>query len=109
MQSTLLRRAQFGTQSDGFGGVHPWQQRPDYSVFRSKYGPQYKITPHVHGLNSRRLVRYGIMSSLFGVSAGVFALFFFNGIPRVRQDILEQMPFIGDYFHHEIPPEDDPF
>lgn len=51
----------------------------------------------------------GIMSSLFGVSAGVFALFFFNGVPRIREDILEQMPFIGDYFHHEIPPEDNPF
>ena len=45
----------------------------------------------------------------FGASAGVFALFFFDGVPRVRKDILQKVPFIGDFFVHEIAPEDNPF
>ncbi len=51
----------------------------------------------------------GIMASLFGVSVGVFALYFFSAVPRVREDILEKLPGIGDYFHQEVPPEDNPF
>ncbi|RMX83383.1 hypothetical protein D0869_05344 [Hortaea werneckii] len=45
----------------------------------------------------------------FGGVAGIFALFFFNGIPKVQQDILQKVPFIGDFFKHEIAPEDNPF
>lgn len=59
--------------------------------------------------------------------AGVFALFFFDGVPRVQkvswyrhctqgdglangqQDILQKIPFIGGFFVHEVPPEDNPF
>ena len=44
-----------------------------------------------------------------GVSAGVFAIFFFNGVPRVQQDILQKVPFIGSFFVHEVAPEDNPF
>jgi hypothetical protein len=44
-----------------------------------------------------------------GVAAGTFAIFFFGEIPRVRKDILQKVPVIGDYFVREIPPEDNPF
>lgn len=45
----------------------------------------------------------------FGVSAGIFAVFFFGEVPKVRTDILQKMPVIGNYFVREIPPEDNPF
>ena len=54
-------------------------------------------------------MRYGYLASGFGVAAGVFAVFFFGDVPRVRQDILQKLPVIGDYFIKEIPPEDNPF
>ncbi|EXJ90282.1 hypothetical protein A1O1_03381 [Capronia coronata CBS 617.96] len=61
------------------------------------------------GLTPRKLVRYGSIAAGYGVATGVFALFFFGDVPRVRQDILQKIPVIGDYFVREIPPEDNPF
>ena len=49
------------------------------------------------------------MAGAFGVSAGIFALLFFDEVPRVRQDILRKVPIIGNYFVREVPPEDNPF
>lgn len=46
---------------------------------------------------------------MFGGVAGVFALFFFSDVPRVRIDIMEKIPIIGARFKKEIPPEDNPF
>jgi hypothetical protein len=45
----------------------------------------------------------------FGAAAGIFAFFFFAEIPRVRRDIVEKIPILGDYFKVEIAPEDNPF
>ena len=50
-----------------------------------------------------------VMGSLFGVAGGIFALFFFNGVPRVKKDILQNVPFVGEFFIDEVPPEDNPF
>lgn len=41
-----------------------------------------------------------------GASLGVFALFFLGEVPRVRNDILRQAPFLNEYFDREIAPED---
>lgn len=49
------------------------------------------------------------MAAAFGGSGLFFLLFFFNDVPRVREDILMKLPGIGEYFHKETPPEDDPF
>ena len=49
------------------------------------------------------------MAAGFGAVAGGFALFFLSDVPRVRVDIMEQIPVIGSYFHREVPPEDNPF
>jgi hypothetical protein len=49
------------------------------------------------------------MLATFGAATGIFALFFFAEIPRVRKDIVEKIPIIGGYFHKEVPPEDNPF
>lgn len=51
----------------------------------------------------------GATAGGFGAVAGIFALFFFGQVPKVRDDILGKMPLIGSYFHVEIPPEDNPF
>ena len=48
----------------------------------------------------------GSIEGTFGVSAGVFALFFFGEVPRVRRDILQQFPFFDTYFDRRIAPED---
>ena len=50
-----------------------------------------------------------VMAGAFGVTAGIFALFFFDGVPRVKEDILQKVPIIGEFFVNEVPPEDNPF
>lgn len=45
----------------------------------------------------------------FGAVAGIFALFFFGDVPRVRKDIMQKVPIIGDHFVKTIAPEDNPF
>lgn len=42
----------------------------------------------------------------FGGVAGVFALFFFTDIPRVRKDIVTKIPIIGQYYVKEVPASD---
>jgi len=51
----------------------------------------------------------GTMGIGFGAVAGIFALFFFDGVPKVQKDILQKIPIIGDFYVHEVPPEDNPF
>ncbi|PHH76730.1 hypothetical protein CDD80_1285 [Ophiocordyceps camponoti-rufipedis] len=51
--------------------------------FRSAYGP--------------KSVRLG----LYGGAAGVAALLFTSGIPRIRVDIMERIPFVGHFFVKE--------
>lgn len=45
----------------------------------------------------------------FGGVAGIFAIFFFAEVPKVRNDIMLKIPILGDYFRVEIAPEDNPF
>ncbi|TKA25542.1 hypothetical protein B0A50_05403 [Salinomyces thailandicus] len=110
MQRTLIRRAQYGLQSDGARGLQPWRKRvTDYQSFKSQYGPDYKIGYHMAGVDRSSIVWYGYLAAGMGGAAGIFALFFFDGVPRVQQDILQKVPFIGDFYKHEVPPEDNPF
>lgn len=46
------------------------------------------------------------MASGFGIAAGIFAVFFFGEIPRIRKDILMSIPVIGGYWERTIAPED---
>lgn len=61
------------------------------------------------GWSLGKVVRFGSIAAGFGVSAGIFAVFFFGDVPKVRNDILTNVPVIGDYFVREVPPEDNPF
>lgn len=43
---------------------------------------------------------------MFGVAAGVGAIFFFGEVPRVRKDILMKLPWFDSYFDRTVAPED---
>ncbi|KAA6415210.1 MAG: hypothetical protein FRX48_01963 [Lasallia pustulata] len=104
-------------------GFHPPAQKPSYTAYRSPYGPNYKTLPNVRGISLRgatrlhvplpprqpQLPHLGLTAASFGGVAGVFALFFFSDVPKVRKDIMQRLPLIGDYFIHEVPPSDNPF
>ncbi|KAL8824312.1 MAG: hypothetical protein Q9191_005135 [Dirinaria sp. TL-2023a] len=51
----------------------------------------------------------GITAGSFGVVAGIFALQFFSEVPKVRRDIMQKIPVIGEYFERDIPPSDNPY
>lgn len=51
----------------------------------------------------------GTTAAGFGAVAGIFAIFFFAEVPRVREDIMKKVPVLGNYFKVEIAPEDNPF
>ncbi|KAJ9641973.1 hypothetical protein H2201_004507 [Coniosporium apollinis] len=94
---------------NGHHGMQPWSVRPNYGTYKSPYGPNYRASTHFHGISLSRAARFGATLGGFGAVAGIFALFFFAEVPKVRKDIMQKMPIIGDYFIHEIPPEDNPF
>lgn len=48
----------------------------------------------------------GSIAAGFGVAVGTGALFIFGEVPRVRNDILRQLPFFDTYYDRTIPPED---
>ncbi|RMJ23462.1 hypothetical protein PHISP_05660 [Aspergillus sp. HF37] len=57
-------------------------------------------------MNFGHLTTYGPIAGAFGVSAGVFLVFFMGEVPRVRNDILRQFPFLDTYFDRSLAPED---
>ncbi|KAF4509064.1 hypothetical protein G6O67_005370 [Ophiocordyceps sinensis] len=80
------------------------------SEFRSAYGPKYHYQLNLKGMNKTALTRLGFRTALFGGAAGVAALLFVSGIPRVRQDVLQKVPFLGNLFiKEEVPASDNPF
>lgn len=83
--------------------------RPSYGTYKSPYGPKYQIPSNVSGWTLKRATGLGMTLGAFGGVAGIFALFFFSDIPRVRKDIMQKVPFIGEHFVKEIPPSDNPF
>ncbi|EZF33024.1 hypothetical protein TMEN_4691 [Trichophyton mentagrophytes] len=44
-----------------------------------------------------------------GAATGIFAIFFLGDVPRIREDILMNIPVIGSYWDRSIAPEDNPF
>ncbi|KAJ9302162.1 hypothetical protein DTO271G3_1028 [Paecilomyces variotii] len=87
----------------------PSPRRLAVSSYHSPYAPKYAPQPHFHGITTRHLFKAGTVGATFGISAGIFALFFFGEVPRVRKDILQKVPVLGEYFDRSIPPEDNPF
>ncbi|KAK2753403.1 hypothetical protein FQN55_003532 [Onygenales sp. PD_40] len=67
------------------------------------------MDPNIAGYTLKNAIKFGTIASGFGVTAGIFAVFFFGEIPRVRKDILMNIPVIGGYWERSIPAEDNPF
>jgi len=109
MQPSQIRAAGFGTKFEGHHGMQPWVSLPNYKAYQSKYGPNYKIGKNFHGIDLHRARIFGTTAAGFGAVAGIFALFFFADVPKVRKDIMQKIPFIGSHFVKEIAPEDNPF
>ncbi|RPA87506.1 hypothetical protein BJ508DRAFT_320518 [Ascobolus immersus RN42] len=80
-------------------------------AWSSRFGPKYKIQPNVLGYTVRSLTPIALSAAGFGGVALVGALFFLNAVPRVRRDVLERLPVVGNYWigKGELPASDNPF
>ncbi|KZF25320.1 hypothetical protein L228DRAFT_244130 [Xylona heveae TC161] len=87
----------------------PFVLRPSYPTYKSPYGPIYKASPNFHGIDARQALRFGGTIAAFTGVAGVFCLYFFSEVPRVRKDIMQKIPVVGDLYVKEIPASDNPF
>ncbi|KAH7412599.1 ubiquinol-cytochrome-c reductase complex subunit-domain-containing protein [Cadophora sp. MPI-SDFR-AT-0126] len=87
-------------------GITPPKQNPGYATYRSPYGPKYNTQRNFHGWTLKHATRLGMTLGAFGGVAGVFAVFFFAEVPKVRNDIMVKVPIIGQHFVKEIPASD---
>ncbi|PBP20347.1 hypothetical protein BUE80_DR008866 [Diplocarpon rosae] len=67
---------------------------------------RYKLNRNINGWTIKQATKLGATLGAFGGVAGVFAIFFFAEIPKVRNDIMVNIPIIGQHFIKEIPPSD---
>ncbi|KAI2624763.1 ubiquinol-cytochrome-c reductase complex subunit-domain-containing protein [Xylaria nigripes] len=79
------------------------------TFYKSPYGPKYNFQPNVAGWTIKQMTSIGMKAGAFGGVALFAVIFFASGIPRVREDILQKLPFIGHRFIHKIPASDNPF
>ncbi|KAI0521411.1 ubiquinol-cytochrome-c reductase complex subunit-domain-containing protein [Xylaria bambusicola] len=77
--------------------------------YKSPYGPKYHYQPNIAGFTMKQATGLAVKSGAFGGVALFAVIFFASGIPRVQQDILQKIPFIGDHYIKEIPASDNPF
>ncbi|CRK42152.1 hypothetical protein BN1708_008678 [Verticillium longisporum] len=78
--------------------------------FRSKFGPKYHYKPSVAGLNFTQLSRIGVKLGAFGGVALFGVIFIASNVPRLRRDVLQNVPVIGGLFVKEpLPASDNPF
>ncbi|EME41842.1 hypothetical protein DOTSEDRAFT_74039 [Dothistroma septosporum NZE10] len=108
MQRTLARSMPIDTET-GASALQPWRRPVHYKAYKSPYGPRYKVPWNVYGIESKTVIRWSKIAAGYGTMAGTVALFFFDGVPRVKKDILQKLSLIGGYFIDYVPPEDNPF
>ncbi|GAB1316563.1 glucosyltransferase [Madurella fahalii] len=77
-----------------------------HPTYKSPYGPKYFYQSHVAGITTQTAMRTGVKAGLYGGVALFTVIFFGSGIPRLQRDILQKIPFVGNYFVHEIPASD---
>ncbi|KAI1382654.1 ubiquinol-cytochrome-c reductase complex subunit-domain-containing protein [Hypoxylon trugodes] len=77
--------------------------------YKSPYGPKYHYQPNVAGITFKQLAGFGFKAGAFGGVALFAVIFYASGIPRVQKDILQKVPFLGNYYIKEIPASDNPF
>ncbi|KAI9833546.1 MAG: hypothetical protein M1826_007160 [Phylliscum demangeonii] len=91
-------------------GLRPWIERPHLkTTYQSPFGPKYKIPFNIHGWSLKTITRAALHLSGFGAAGLLAVLYLAEGIPRVRRDIFQKIPVLGEYWVREIPPSDNPF
>ncbi|KAM0325782.1 hypothetical protein ACHAQA_007084 [Verticillium albo-atrum] len=75
--------------------------------FRSKFGPKYHYKPSVLGLNFTQLSRVGVKLGAFGGVALFGVIFIASNVPRLRRDVLQNVPILGGLFIKESLPASD--
>ncbi|ODQ51552.1 hypothetical protein SAICODRAFT_20570 [Saitoella complicata NRRL Y-17804] len=79
------------------------------SPIPSGYGPRYGAQPHFLKMTPEKFGRWAPSLVAWGATAGVAAIFLLSGLPRMKRDVLQKVPFVGGYFINEIPASDSPF
>ncbi|KAI1259774.1 ubiquinol-cytochrome-c reductase complex subunit-domain-containing protein [Xylariaceae sp. FL1019] len=83
--------------------------RAQYPRYKSPYGPKYHYQPSLAGMTMKQATGLGFKAGAFGGVALFAVIFFASGMPRIKKDILQKVPFIGGHFVNEIPASDNPF
>ncbi|KAI2607230.1 ubiquinol-cytochrome-c reductase complex subunit-domain-containing protein [Hypoxylon fragiforme] len=84
-------------------------RRLNYPAYKSPYGPKYHYQPNIAGWTVKEFANLGFKAGAFGGVAFFALIFYASGIPRVKKDILQKIPIIGEHFVTVIPPSDNPF
>ncbi|KAI1798613.1 ubiquinol-cytochrome-c reductase complex subunit-domain-containing protein [Daldinia bambusicola] len=97
-----------------FDPTSEWCSRPPFDgPTRPTRAPtdlsEYHYQPNVAGWTFKQIANLGFKAGAFGGVALFGVIYYASGIPRVREDILQKIPFIGGYFIKEIPASDNPF
>ncbi|BFZ53838.1 glucosyltransferase [Savitreella phatthalungensis] len=73
----------------------------------NKFGKQVNLA----GFTPENVFKAVPSLALWGGSAVAGVLLYTQGVKKVRNDVLESIPFISDYFKstHEVPASDNPF
>ncbi|KAH8775100.1 ubiquinol-cytochrome-c reductase complex subunit-domain-containing protein [Hyaloscypha finlandica] len=90
-------------------GILPPKVQPKYQTYKSPYGPKYTVQNNLRGWTFKSVSRLGMTLAGFGGVAGFFAVYFFSDVPRVRKDIWQKVPIIGQHYVKEVPASDNPF
>ncbi|EZF23841.1 hypothetical protein H112_03545 [Trichophyton rubrum D6] len=80
-----------------------------FGSYRSPFAPKYTVPTKIAGLTTTQVMRLMPMATTMGAATGIFAIFFLGDVPRIREDILMNIPIIGSYWDRLIAPEDNPF
>ncbi|EFW15944.1 hypothetical protein CPSG_07571 [Coccidioides posadasii str. Silveira] len=94
-------------------------RNPAFGTYRSPYAPRYSIPLHFKGFTLAHATKFTSMLTVPRVSDTAAQLppdsvlqrvssrcFFLGDVPRVREDILMNIPVIGSYWERHIAPED---
>ncbi|KAK0744085.1 ubiquinol-cytochrome-c reductase complex subunit-domain-containing protein [Schizothecium vesticola] len=88
-----------------------WAPKPNYTTYKSPYGPKYHNQPHFGGITSKSLFRVAPTLAGFGGVALFTVIFYASGIPRLQDDVLKRIPILrnASAYDRSVPASDSPF